>query len=76
MLANKMFNHSGLLETIEADFNNETGNIPFRATFSNPEGLLRHGETGNILLSTKIKNALIILKKQLLKYSIKNMSIC
>lgn len=64
MLANnKMFNHSGLLETIEADFNNETGNIPFRATFSNPEGLLRHGETGNILLSTKIKNALIIPQK-------------
>lgn len=64
MLANnKMFNHSGLLETIEADFNNETGNIPFRATFSNPEGLLRHGETGNILLSTKLKNALIIPQK-------------
>ena len=58
-----MFNHSGLLETIEADFNNETGNIPFRATFSNPEGLLRHGETGNILLSTKLKNALIIPQK-------------
>jgi len=64
MLANnKMFNHSGLLETIEADFNNETGNIPFRATFSNPEGLLRHGETGNILISTKLNNALIIPQK-------------
>lgn len=60
---NKMFNHSGLLETIEADFNNETGNIPFRATFSNPEGLLRHGETGNILISTKLNNALIIPQK-------------
>ena len=64
MLANnKMFNHSGLLETIEADFNNETGNIPFRATFSNPEGLLRHGETGNILISTKLNNALLIPQK-------------
>jgi len=64
MLANnKMFNHSGLLETIEADFNNETGNIPFRAAFSNPEGLLRHGETGNILISTKLNNALIIPQK-------------
>jgi membrane fusion protein (multidrug efflux system) len=38
----------GVVETIEADFNNETGNIAFRATFPNPEGLLRHGETGNV----------------------------
>jgi len=36
------------IETIESDFNNETGNIAFRATFNNPNRLLRHGQTGNI----------------------------
>jgi membrane fusion protein (multidrug efflux system) len=51
------------VETIEADFNNETGNIAFRATFPNAEGLLRHGETGNILMTTPLKHALIIPQK-------------
>jgi membrane fusion protein (multidrug efflux system) len=60
---NKLFQHSGVVETIEADFNSETGNIPFRATFPNPEGLLRHGETGNIILKVALKNVLIIPQK-------------
>jgi membrane fusion protein, multidrug efflux system len=60
MANNEIFNHDGLFETIEADFNNETGNIAFRATFPNPEGILRHGETGTILLPSHIKNALFI----------------
>jgi membrane fusion protein (multidrug efflux system) len=64
MMANQeMFKHPGLVETIEADFNNETGNIAFRATFPNPEGLLRHGETGNIQIAAPFKNAVIIPQK-------------
>lgn len=57
------FMHQGIVETVEADFNNETGNIAFRATFENPEGLLRHGETGNIQMTVPFKNALIIPQK-------------
>lgn len=49
MANNDLFDYYGKVETIEADFNNETGNIAFRATFPNPKGILRHGETGNIL---------------------------
>ena len=60
MANNEIFNHDGFFETIEADFNNETGNIAFRATFPNPDGILRHGETGTILLPSYIKNALLI----------------
>lgn len=63
MANNEFFEYGGLVETIEADFNNETGNIAFRATFPNPKGLLRHGETGNIEMSTPLKNALIIPQK-------------
>ena len=37
MANNKLFDYPGLVETIEADFNNETGNIAFRATFPNPK---------------------------------------
>lgn len=58
-----IFESKGIIETIEADFNNETGNISFRAAFDNSKGLLRHGETGNILLNNKIEHAMLIPQK-------------
>jgi membrane fusion protein (multidrug efflux system) len=63
MANNELFKYSGEVKTIEADFNNETGNIAFRATFPNPDGLLRHGETGNIQMTVPLKNAIIIPQK-------------
>ena len=63
MANQQLFKYPGIVEAIEADFNNETGNIAFRATFPNPESLLRHGETGNILVKIPIKNALLIPQK-------------
>ena len=63
MANNRMFDYTGIVETIEADFNNETGNIAFRATFPNPKALLRHGETGNIQMNAPMKNAIIIPQK-------------
>src|SRR5262249_14135719 len=36
------------------------GNIAFRADFENPKGLLRHGQTGTILIHRTLKNALVI----------------
>jgi len=63
-MANKeVFETVGYVETIEADFNNETGNIAFRATFQNPKGILRHGETGNIMMPIELKNAILIPQK-------------
>ena len=58
-----MFDVPGVVETIEADFNNENGNIAFRATFLNPDRILRHGETGNIMMPVSLKNAIIIPQK-------------
>lgn len=63
MANQEMFKYPGVVQTIEADFNNETGNIAFRAMFANPDGLLRHGETGNVQMSAPFKNALIIPQK-------------
>jgi membrane fusion protein (multidrug efflux system) len=64
MMANgEVFDQPGKIETIEADFNNETGNLAFRAAFPNPKGLLRHGETGKVLLTVPVKNALLIPQK-------------
>lgn len=63
MANNELFDEIGQVTTIEADFNNETGNIAFRATFANPKGLLRHGETGSILMDSPIKDAMLIPQK-------------
>ena len=58
-----IFSHPGTIQTIEADFNNETGTIAFRAGFPNPEGILRHGETGNVLMTSALPGALLIPQK-------------
>lgn len=63
MANNKPFNQTGIVETIEGEFNNQTGNIAFRATFPNPDGILRHGETGSILMTVPYKDAIIIPQK-------------
>lgn len=63
MANNKYFEFEGEVTAIEADFNNETGNIPFRATFPNPKGLLRHGETGNVQMTSILNQAMLIPQK-------------
>jgi membrane fusion protein (multidrug efflux system) len=61
VLANgNKFPQSGKIGAIGAQFNDETGNIPFRADFPNPDGLLRHGQTGTILIHRKVHDAIVI----------------
>lgn len=60
-LANeKIFNQPGVIGAIEADFNNTTGNIAFRADFPNPNALLRNGQTGTILMHRRLDDAIVI----------------
>lgn len=63
MANSQMYGQEGIVETIEADFNNETGNIAFRAVFPNPKNILRHGETGNIEMPVVLQNVLMIPQK-------------
>ncbi len=68
MLANNQkFPQTGKIGAIEAQFNNETGNIQFRADFPNPapdqqqqHRLLRHGQTGTVVINRHLKNAIVI----------------
>lgn len=60
---NQPLQYKGDVETIESEFNNETGNIAFRARFPNPDKLLRNGETGKVLMTIPLKNALVIPQK-------------
>jgi membrane fusion protein (multidrug efflux system) len=54
------FPQPGKIGAIEGQFNNENGNIAFRADFENPKSLLRHGQTGTILIHRTLKNAPVI----------------
>lgn len=63
MANGEVFAQPGTVETIEADFDNETGTIAFRAAFKNPDGLLRHGETGKVVMKASLNNALVVPQK-------------
>jgi len=58
-----LYGEAGRIETLDADFDSETGTIAFRAAFPNPEGLLRHGETGKVLIDVALPNALLVPRK-------------
>ncbi len=50
----------GQIGAVEAQFDESNGCITFRADFPNPEGLLRHGMSGNVLLRKTLKDAIVI----------------
>lgn len=60
---NQIFDLKGTITAIEAEFDNTTGTIPFRATFQNPRKLLRHGQTGNIQWPNELRAAMFIPQK-------------
>jgi membrane fusion protein (multidrug efflux system) len=55
-----VFPQVGTIGAIEATFNNETGNIAFRGDFPNPDGLLRNGQTGTMLISRIHEDSIVI----------------
>ena len=64
LLANgEPLKYKGKVEVIESEFDPETGNIAFRASFPNSDKLLKNGETGKVLMTIPVKNALVIPQK-------------
>ncbi|MET3981585.1 membrane fusion protein (multidrug efflux system) [Mucilaginibacter sp. UYP25] len=51
---------AGKIDVIDGQFDKNTGAITVRATFANPQGLLRSGNTGKVRLSLPHPNTLII----------------
>jgi len=66
------FKHKGKIETMEGAFDEGTGSIAFRARFSNPEKLLKHGSTGTIRLTNSVDNAILIPQKAAFEIQDKN----
>lgn len=60
---NTLLPYPGRVELVQSEFDNETGNIAFRAKFPNPDGLLKNGQTGKVQMKVPMKDALIIPQK-------------
>jgi membrane fusion protein (multidrug efflux system) len=53
----------GKIETIDGEFNDNTGAIAFRAKFPNPNNLLKHGASGKVRITTNVDKAVLIPQK-------------
>lgn len=64
ILANgKIFDHKGRIETATGLINTQTGSVRVRATFPNPENLIRSGSTGLVRIPSTVKNAILVPQK-------------
>lgn len=62
----------GKIETTETIFEASSGTIAFRASFANPNRLLRHGATGKIRLTTDVDDAVLVPQKAVFEVQDKN----
>lgn len=60
---NSLYPYAGKIETIEAEFDQASGNIAIRARFPNPNETLRHGANGKVLVKRSLKNMIMIPQK-------------
>ncbi|MFZ4860959.1 efflux RND transporter periplasmic adaptor subunit [Sphingobacterium sp. Mn56C] len=55
-----VYEHAGMVDMVDGQFDKNTGAITLRATFPNPGGVLRNGNTGKIRLEKKYNKALLV----------------
>ncbi|MGJ1408840.1 efflux RND transporter periplasmic adaptor subunit [Sphingobacterium thalpophilum] len=55
-----VYDQKGKIDMVDGQFDKNTGAITLRATFSNPEGVLRNGNTGRVRLQKKYDQALLV----------------
>ncbi|MGE8426866.1 MAG: efflux RND transporter periplasmic adaptor subunit [Sphingobacterium sp.] len=55
-----IYDQKGKIDMVDGQFDKNTGAITLRATFNNPEGVLRNGNTGRVRLQKKYAQALLV----------------
>jgi membrane fusion protein, multidrug efflux system len=58
-----IYPQNGKIETMTGQFGESTGSIAFRAMFSNPKKLLKHGASGKVLITKPQDDVLLIPQK-------------
>ncbi len=53
----------GKVETIEGEIDKSTGTLAFRARFSNPDHIIKHGSSGKVRVTTKLEKAMMVPQK-------------
>ncbi|NTU45959.1 MAG: efflux RND transporter periplasmic adaptor subunit, partial [Chlorobiaceae bacterium] len=54
------FGSKGTVDTISGEFDQATGSVRIRTVFPNPDGLLRSGNTGKVVLESIYRNVLLV----------------
>lgn len=67
-----VYPHNGQVETMQGEFNANTGTIAFRAKFPNPKRVLKHGATGKVVLTNEIQDAIIVPQKAVFEIQDRN----
>jgi membrane fusion protein (multidrug efflux system) len=58
-----MFPSKGEVDAVGSEIDSETGTITFRARFANPDGVLKHGSSGKVVLETALHDAVLVPQK-------------
>lgn len=66
------YKYAGRIETMTSQFQEGTGSIALRAKFPNPNRLLRHGQSGEVVLSTRVNDVLLVPQRSVLEIQDKN----
>lgn len=62
-----VYPYSGVIDTKESEFSENTGTLAFRARFPNPDKLLKHGASGKVQLATHLHSKILIPQKSVLE---------
>lgn len=57
---NSTYTEKGKISTVEGQFDRSTGTIAFRATFPNPGGMLRTGNTGKVRIPQQLAQVVVV----------------
>ena len=56
----RTYEHPGKIDMVDGQFDKNTGAITLRATFKNPQGVLRNGNTGKILIPKSFSETMLV----------------
>lgn len=66
------YKYTGEIETMTSEFDQGTGSIALRARFPNPNKILRHGASGELILSTKADDVILVPQRSVFEIQDKN----
>lgn len=58
-----VYDQKGELKTADGDIDRQTGSIQYKAKFNNPQGFIKHGTSGKLIISEPRTNVVLIPQK-------------